>query len=121
MVVNSASALSLCLAPPEHEWQRAACAQRACPLGHLPSEPELFLLHPHGREERIKAWCPEEQRTLALPLVLCPLANLLNLSGAIYLLNGDLNASAQLTGAVGRLLGCDEHKTLSLKFGTCKC
>lgn len=55
------------------------------------------------------------------PLVLCPLANSLNLSGTIYLLNGDLNASAQLTGAVGRLVGCDEHKTLSLRFGTCKC
>lgn len=49
-----------------------------------------------------------------------PFGNSLNLSGTIYLLNRDLNASAQLTGAIGRILKHDVRKTLSLMLGTRK-
>lgn len=41
----------------------------------------------------------------ALPNGSVPFGNSLNLSGAACLLNGDLNASGQLTGAVGGLQG----------------
>lgn len=61
----------------------------------------------------------EAVRSLALPDGSVPFGNSLNLSGTIYLLNGDLNASAQLTGAVGRISGRDVHKTLSPMLGTC--
>lgn len=62
----------------------------------------------------------EASRSLALPDGSLPFGNSLNLSGTIYLLNGDLNASAQLTGAVGRISGHDVHKALSPMLGTCK-
>lgn len=61
----------------------------------------------------------EAVRSLALPDGSVPFGNSLNLSGMIYLLNGDLNASAQLTGAVGRISGRDVRKTLSPMLGTC--
>ena len=66
----------------------------------------------------MQVWCPERQRSQAVPNSSAPFGNSLTLSETIYLLNGDLNASALLTGAVGRL---SVHKTRSLKLGPCKC
>lgn len=66
----------------------------------------------------MQVWCPKRQRSQAVPNSSVPFGNSLTLSGTIYLLNGDFNASALPTGALGRL---SVHKTRSLKLGTCKC
>lgn len=89
--------------------------KQALPLGHLPPEPALLPpVESAGLVPR------EVARSLALPDGSVPFGNSLNLSGTIYLLNGDLSASAQLTRAVGRISGHDGHKTLSPLLGTCK-
>lgn len=59
-------------------------------------------------------------RSLALPNGSMPSGNTQNLSGTIHLLNGDLNARAQLTGAVGRVSRHDVRKILSPILGMCK-
>lgn len=96
-------------------------ASHGCTLGRCLQSPSSPPLQSTWQSRENTGPVPREAvRSLALPNGSVPFGNTQNLSGTIYLLNGDLNASAQLTGAVGRVSRHDVRKALSPMLGTCK-